>query len=272
MNNVRALGGSAIACGVVGLDPAGRQLLRLLEDLGVDQRGVFRSRGEATTRKTRILAHQQQVVRLDREDEGQRQSRAAARARGFLLANLWKADVVVLSDYGKGFITPELLNIIAGVRQRRPFPLVIDPKHGNFAHYHRPSLVTPNRDEASHASGVEVRDLASLARAGRALLEKWQAEAVLITRGEEGMSLFTEGGKPRHFPTVAQHVYDVTGAGDTVIATCALALAAGASLPAAAVLANHAAGIVVGEVGTSTVSARQLRADLRQRSPHARKI
>ena len=269
MHNVRALGGQVLACGVVGGDPAGRHLVDDLRQLGVDVAGVMRS-GEATIRKTRIIAHQQQVVRLDREDAAQRDGRAAARARGFLLAAVRRADVVVISDYGKGLVTPPLLAALAALRARSPFRLIIDPKQVNFAYYRRATLVTPNRDEASQASGIEIRDAASLARAGAALLERWEAEAVLITRGEHGMSLFTRGPAERHFPTMARHVYDVTGAGDTVIATCALALGAGASLEAAARLANHAAGIVVGEVGTATVSAEQLRADLRERGAERR--
>ena len=270
MHNVRALGGQVLACGVVGGDPAGRHLVDDLRQLGVDVAGVMRSGAEATIRKTRIIAHQQQVVRLDREDAAQRDGRAAARARGFLLAAVRRADVVVISDYGKGLVTPPLLAALAALRARSPFRLIIDPKQVNFAYYRRATLVTPNRDEASQASGVEIRDAASLARAGAALLERWEAEAVLITRGEQGMSLFTRGAAERHFPTMARHVYDVTGAGDTVIATCALALGAGASLEAAARLANHAAGIVVGEVGTATVSAEQLRADLRERGAERR--
>jgi D-beta-D-heptose 7-phosphate kinase/D-beta-D-heptose 1-phosphate adenosyltransferase len=265
IHNLRALGGQVVACGVVGADPAGRQLVDDLRRLGANVAGVVRSREAATTRKTRIIAHQQQVVRLDREDAAQGDGRAAARARGFLLANLARADVVVISDYGKGLITPPLLAALAAVRARRPFPLVVDPKKVNFPHYRRPSLVTPNRDEASQAAGIDIRDARSLARAGSELLERWEAEAVLITRGEQGMSLFVPGAAERHFPTAARKVFDVTGAGDTVVATCALALGAGASLETAAVLANHAAGIVVGEVGTATVTAKQLRADLRGR-------
>lgn len=262
VNNLRALGGQVTACGVVGADATGRQLVDDLRALGVAVDGVVQSRTAGTIRKTRIIAHQQQVVRLDREDPGQGTSNAAARARGFLLANAGHADVVVISDYGKGLITPALLAALAAVRTRRPFPLVIDPKRLNFPHYRNASLVTPNRDEASQASGVDIRDGDSLSRAGAVLLEQWQAEAVLITRGEEGMSLFIPGKPERHFPTVARHVYDVTGAGDTVVAACALALGAGAGLETAAVLANHAAGIVVGEVGTAVVTAAQLRADL----------
>jgi D-beta-D-heptose 7-phosphate kinase/D-beta-D-heptose 1-phosphate adenosyltransferase len=263
VHNIRALGGAVVACGVVGADAAGRDLLDELRRIGADPSGVVQSRAAVTTRKTRIIAHQQQVVRLDREDEQRRDSSAAARARGFLFAHLGDADVVVISDYGKGLVTPELLAALAAVRRRRPFPLLIDPKKANFAHYRGASLLTPNRDEASQAAGIEIRDAASLARAGAELLARWQAEAVLITRGEHGMSLFARGAPARHFPTVARQVYDVTGAGDTVVAACALALGAGASLEAAAVLANHAAGIVVGEVGTATVTAAQLRADLR---------
>lgn len=262
MHNVRALGGQVIACGVVGADAAGRELVHELRRLGVDVAGVIQSRGAATTRKTRIIAHQQQVVRLDREDAAQADSTAAARARGFLLGNVHSADVVVVSDYGKGLITPALLAALAALRARRAFPLVIDPKKVNFAHYRLPSLVTPNRDEASLAAGIDIGDGRSLSRAGAALLERWQAEAVLITRGEQGMSLFVPGAAERHFSTVARRVYDVTGAGDTVVATCALALGAGAGLETAAILANHAAGIVVGEVGTATVSAQQLKTDV----------
>jgi D-beta-D-heptose 7-phosphate kinase/D-beta-D-heptose 1-phosphate adenosyltransferase len=266
LHNLRSLGGAAIACGTVGDDANGRRLLEELTRIGADASGVFRTRDGATTCKTRIIAHQQQVVRLDREESGRADSRGAARARGYLLSNLLRADVVVISDYGKGLINEGLLRTLAAVRRRRPFPLIIDPKQINFAHYRCASLVTPNRDEASRASGIEIEDEASLARAGAELLRGWEAEAVLVTRGEEGMSLFRPDSLPRHFPTVAQQVFDVTGAGDTVLATCALALGAGASWETTALLANHAAGIVVGVVGTATVTVPQLRADLRDRS------
>jgi D-glycero-beta-D-manno-heptose-7-phosphate kinase len=262
VHNVRSLGGRATACGVVGRDAAGRRLLDGLREIGADIAGVFAGADDATTCKTRIIAHQQQVVRLDREVGDGPDGGAGARARGFLLASLWQPDVVVLSDYGKGMITPDLLDSLAALRERRPFALVVDPKQGNFPHYRSASLVTPNLLEASQASGIEIRDEASLSRAGRALLERWQAEAVLVTRGEQGMSLFRRGKPAVHIPTTARRVYDVTGAGDTVIATCALALGAGADLETAALLANHAAGIVVGEIGTATVGAAELRARL----------
>lgn len=269
VNNIRSLGGRATACGVVGADVAGGRILAELARIGADASGVVRGRRDQTTRKTRIIAHQQQVVRLDREDGERARGAAAARARGFLLANLWQADVVVISDYGKGVVTPELLAALALARTKRPFRLVVDPKRANFPSYRGASVLTPNREEASQASGIDIRDEQSLLRAGAELLRRWEAEAVLVTRGEQGMSLFRRDRPARHFPTVARHVFDVTGAGDTVVATLALALGAGANLESAAVLANHAAGIVVGEVGTATVTARQLRDDLAAAPPPA---
>jgi D-beta-D-heptose 7-phosphate kinase/D-beta-D-heptose 1-phosphate adenosyltransferase len=263
-SNIVALGGRVQLCGVVGDDVAGQHLLAALRGIGVNTDGVVRTRDEATTRKTRIIAHQQQVVRLDREDERRYRGRAAARARGTMLAHLWDADVVVVSDYGKGVVSPELLAALAAAQARRAFSLVVDPKRVNFPHYRRPSLITPNREEASEAAGIEIRDDASLERAGVELLRCWEAGAVLITRGEQGMSLFRPRQATRHFPTAARRVFDVTGAGDTVVATCAIAIGAGAPLETAAVLANHAAGVVVGEIGTATVTAAQLRGDLKR--------
>lgn len=264
VHNIRALGGAAAACGVVGSDPAGRRLLQGLKAVGASAEGVFVARNGTTTRKMRIIAHQQQVVRLDREEECP--GKSAARARAFALAHLRQYSVVVISDYGKGMITREFLEELRAARARRPFLLVIDPKKENFPHYRGASLMTPNREEAGLASGVEIRNAASLCLAGKILLERWEAEAVLITRGEEGMSLFRQGRPVRHFPTVARKVFDVTGAGDTVVATCALALGAGAGLEEAAVLANHAAGIVVGEIGTATVAAARLRREFGRRA------
>ena len=169
----------------------------------------------------------------------------------------------MVSDYGKGTVGPALLDALAGAHARRAFTWVVDPKSGNFSHYRRVSLVKPNLQEAATAAGVEIRDAASLRTAGTRLLERWDAEAVLISRGEHGMALFRRGRPVREFATAARDVFDVTGAGDTVVATCALALGAGATLEEATVLANHAAGIVVGKVGTATVTSAELAAALR---------
>jgi D-beta-D-heptose 7-phosphate kinase/D-beta-D-heptose 1-phosphate adenosyltransferase len=152
------------------------------------------------------------------------------------------------------------------LRGRHRFAYVIDPKRPNFPHYRGASLVKPNLLEASVAAGLEIDDRGSLDEAGKRLLDRWEADSILISRGEAGMTLFKPGARARHFPTVAQEVYDVTGAGDTVLATCALALAAGGTFEEAAILANHAAGVVVGKIGTATVSARELRRALAEPS------
>jgi rfaE bifunctional protein kinase chain/domain len=258
VHNIRALGGRATACGVLGHDVAGRRVLAELKKIGAGTTGVTTSRDTVTVRKTRVIAHNQQVVRFDHEDNCHGAPAAGRRAR-FLERHLWDFDTVVVSDYGKGVITKELLDTLRQLRGARPFRLVVDPKKGNFPYYHGITLATPNLLEAADAAGVDIHDGASLQRAGQRLLAKWDAEAILITRGEHGMTLCTRHTAAQHFATAARQVFDVTGAGDTVVAACALALAAGAALEEAACLANHAAGIVVGKVGTATVSAQELR-------------
>jgi rfaE bifunctional protein kinase chain/domain len=258
VNNVRALGGRATACGVVGRDTAGRRLLDTLRRIGAGTRGVVTARAGVTVRKTRIIAHSQQVVRFDREDAA-RSRGAAVRLARFVERQAGEFDAVVLSDYGKGAINGPLLEVLHAVRARHPFRLIVDPKRPNFAHYRGMTLATPNLLEAAEASGVDIVDDATLRAAGQRLLDRWQAEAILVTRGEQGMTLLQRHGGVRHFPTVARQVFDVTGAGDTVVAVCALSLAAGGQLDEAAFLANHAAGVVVGKVGTATVAPAELR-------------
>jgi len=265
--NVIALGGRAGVCGIVGRDAAGEQLVRALQGVGAATDGVVASRRRPTTQKTRIIAHHQQVVRLDREDLDASDGGSAARVCEFVLRRHARYDVVVVSDYAKGVVGPELLAALADARARRDFTWVVDPKRANFPHYRRASLIKPNREEAAAAAGIDICDAASLRAAGARLLARWEADAVLISRGDEGMALFKRAGRRvavREFPTVAREVFDVTGAGDTVLATCALALGAGASLEEATALANHAAGVAVGKIGTATVSAAELRAAVRR--------
>jgi rfaE bifunctional protein kinase chain/domain len=263
VSNVAALGGRAAVGGVIGRDAAGARLRQELGRLGADTGGVVTTSETATIRKTRIIAQQQQVVRLDREGAPVHDGPAARRLRDWVLHRLRRAQVLVVSDYGKGTVGPALLDALAGAHARRAFTWVVDPKSGNFSHYRRVSLVKPNLQEAAAAAGLEIRDAASLRTAGTRLLERWDAEAVLISRGEQGMALFRRGRPVREFATAARDVFDVTGAGDTVVATCALALGAGATLEEATVLANHAAGVVVGKVGTAIVTSAELAAALR---------
>jgi D-beta-D-heptose 7-phosphate kinase/D-beta-D-heptose 1-phosphate adenosyltransferase len=259
VSNIAALGGRAAACGIVGRDPAGVLLRQALRKLGAATDGLVVSRHGETVQKTRIIAHHQQVVRLDRERAHGPDGASARGVRDFVLRHRRRFDVLVVSDYGKGAIGAELLEALAEAHRRAPFTWLVDPKRINFPHYRRASLVKPNREEAAQASGVDIRDPASLREAGARLLARWEAGAVLISRGEEGMALFRPGGVLEEFPTVAREVFDVTGAGDTVLATCALALGAGGTLEEATVLANHAAGVVVGKVGTATLSSAELR-------------
>ncbi len=260
-HNIRALGGRSAVCGTVGRDEAGRRILADLKRIGAGTTGMVTSTNAPTARKTRVIAHNQQVVRIDRERTDGSIS-ARSRLVRYLERHVTGFDAVVVSDYGKGVITEDLLAVLRAVRARRPFRLIVDPKKANFDHYRGITLATPNLGEAADAAGIAIRDAQSLRTAGTRLLERWDAEAVLVTRGEEGMTLFTRQGRVRHLPTTARQVFDVTGAGDTVVATCALGLAAGAGLDEAALLANYAAGVVVGKVGTAAVSARELREEI----------
>lgn len=257
--NIRALGGRAAIVGVVGADAHGRRIVGELRAIGVEISGLVRG-SVPTIRKTRILAHQQQVVRLDREP-GTLAERLGRAVVDRVVRGLGAFDGVVVSDYNKGVVTPELLGALAERRGAKPM-LFVDPKRGNFAHYARATLLKPNLEAAAAAAEIEIRDEASLRRAGERLLERWRSQAVLISRGEEGMTLFRENRPMRHFPTAAREVFDVTGAGDTVLSTAALALAAGSSFEDAALLANRAAGIVIAKLGTATPSVEELRAEI----------
>lgn len=261
--NVRALGGNVVICGLVGNDQTGRRLLQELNTNGTSTAGVTTSSATLTTSKTRIIAHSQQVVRLDHEQHQVPNHRAQSRILAFLRNHVTEFDVVVISDYGKGVVDAEVLTLLADLRKVHGFFYLIDPKRRNFPHYRGATLVKPNAEEAGLAAGLEIRDEATLHQAGIRLLELWQSEAVLVSRGEHGMSLFKPAEHIIHFPTVAREVFDVTGAGDTVLATCALALGAGATPEEATILANHAAGVVVGKVGTAIVSPAELQAALR---------
>ncbi len=267
VTNIRALGGRVTVCGVVGKDQAGRLLRKALRGHGAGVEGMLTSSRYETISKTRIIAHSQQVVRLDRDPTESLSARVRARLRTFIQRHIHDCDVCVVSDYGKGLIEAELLDLLATLRRQRDFVYVIDPKRQNFGHYHGASLIKPNKEEAGQATQIDIVNDAALHQAGSQLLELWDTEAVLVSRGEEGMSLFQPDRRAAHFSTTAREVFDVTGAGDTVIAVCALALGAGAGLEAATILANHAAGVVVGKVGTASVNPKELKTALRTPQP-----
>jgi D-glycero-beta-D-manno-heptose-7-phosphate kinase len=260
--NVRSLGGSAVLVGLVGRDAAGGHVQDALRAAGVLPRLVT-APDRPTTVKTRIVAHSQQVVRADREESRDAAGAAAEAIRETLRAELAGCDALVVSDYQKGVVTAPLLRALLPLARRQRRPVLVDPKVRHFALYRGVTLVTPNQLETEQATGIRLRDDDDLRAAGRRILSLLGCRAALVTRGEQGMSLFERGQPPFHVRATAREVFDVTGAGDTVIATLALALAAGASLAEAAVLANAAAGVVVGKVGTAQVSADEVRAALR---------
>jgi D-beta-D-heptose 7-phosphate kinase/D-beta-D-heptose 1-phosphate adenosyltransferase len=258
VNNIHALGGGVSLCGIVGDDEMSQKVFQKLNDMGIAAQGVFVGKGRQTTVKTRIIGHHQQLVRIDRETTEELKGPALRNISEFLKKNMDHFDGMVLSDYGKGLLTKELIRrTIRKAREEGKF-VMVDPKVKNFYFYKGATVVTPNTAEASAASGVIIHDLPTLRKAGRLLLRRLNCDALVITRGEEGMAIFEPHQEPFLVPTVAKEVYDVTGAGDTVIGTMALALGAGAGVIEAAKLANFAAGIVVGKVGTATVHRDEL--------------
>ncbi len=258
VNNIHSLGGKVSLCGVVGDDEMGEKIIKELAEMGIGMHGIFVEQGRQTTTKTRIIAHQQQVVRIDREATDHLKVPTLRNLSEFLKKNMEGFNGVILSDYGKGLLTKELIRAtIRRAREMKKF-IMVDPKLKNFSHYKGATVITPNAAEASAASGILINDLSSLKRAGSMLLKKLGCDVLVITRGEEGIAIFEPHQEPFLVSTVAKEVYDVTGAGDTVIGTMALALGAGARVIEAAKLANYAAGIVVGKIGTATVNRKEL--------------
>lgn len=267
--NAASVGATVTVCGVVGQDAGGDALREMLRDRGASIDGVIAESGRPTTQKTRVIAHQQQVVRFDREQRSAIDPKTRAALLEYLESRLSQTDCVIVSDYAKGVVSDELMRRLVAAAARRRATILVDPKVPNMAWYRGAHIVTPNHLEASQASGIDIADDAGLARAGRTLLKELEAEAVLITRGEHGMSLFERSGTTVHIPTVAKQVFDVTGAGDTVIATLAAARAVGANLAEAATLANLAAGVVVGIVGTAVITPDALHRQIDTVSPEA---
>ena len=263
--NLVALETPAELFGAIGADDAARKLLKLLAEQNIGCAGLVKTRLRHTSIKTRIVAHQQQVVRIDRETRGPLDSGGTDRLLEAFKARLSKADAVIVGDYGKGVVTQPLLNKIKTLCRQRGVWLSLDPKPVHHLNLSNLSLITPNRKEAFELAVLpdETRNAdpfadKNLMLVAERLLNELRPAVLLITLGELGMLLCQRGQKPFHIPTVAQEVFDVSGAGDTVIASFTLAIAAGASPVEAAILSNHAAGIVVGKVGTAITTPREL--------------
>lgn len=258
-NNIRALGGKVILAGVVGTDAAAERMLAILKKEGVDTKLLIRDGSRPTITKTRVIAHNQQVVRIDREDPMELSGKVVAHLLNGIERVMKTVDAVIVSDYNKGLLTDTLSQGVIALAQKYKKPVTGDPKPENIMKFKGVTLISPNQMEAEKASGIKISNLASLHAAGTRILELLHCGAVLITRGEEGMALFERGGHVSHIPTVAQEVYDVSGAGDTVISTLTLGLAAGGNFRESSVAANCAAGITVGEVGVATTTQAELK-------------
>lgn len=258
--NIRALGANPRLVGVAGEDAVAGILREELRREGLGDEGVLPDPGRPTSLKTRVVARGQHVVRTDFESRDGLAGEVAEAVGRRAEEELARADAVVISDYGKGVVTQSLLDRLLPGARRRGIPVCVDPKDTHFNAYVEVAVITPNQHEAAEVLGFKLRDEASLQRAGETLLERLRGECVLITRGADGMSLFERGGRRTDFPVAARRVYDVTGAGDTVVGTYAVSLAAGAEPREAALLATHAAGLVVAEVGTAVPDRERLRA------------
>ena len=262
VHNLAALGAKPVLCGVIGDDPTGRSIVEEIEKMGLVTEGILVDTERPTSIKTRVVAQNQQVVRFDRETRKDVSPENISRLISFIKTHLDRMDAIVVSDYGKGVISGNLMADLRSVvhpKGKGSIAIAVDPKTGNFEYYHGVDIITPNHHEAGLFCRFEIVDEKSLISAGEMMLSKLGCRSVLITQGREGMTLFENGGEIIHIPTVAKKVFDVTGAGDTVIGTFVLGLSAGLDFRSAAVLSNFAAGIVVGEVGTSTVSAEELK-------------
>ena len=248
-NNVASLGGIPLMVGVIGDDEAGKAFQALARDGSFPLDGVLVDPARPTTVKTRVIAHHQHVVRVDKEVKQDVGEQIQERILEVLRRHVGTLDAIILEDYNKGVIVKNLIRELVEFARRSRKTVTVDPKFNNFFEYKQVTVFKPNRKETEEALGIRLHDQRSVEQAGRTLMERLQAESVLLTLGESGMSLFERGGEATHVPTAARKVADVSGAGDTVISTLTMALAAGASIKEASSLANFAGGVVCGEVG-----------------------
>lgn len=268
--NLRNIGASVSLCGFVGDDEEAQVVYRLLEQDGISREGIMVDRTRPTCLKTRVIAHSQQVVRIDRES---RAPVANSLREGFAAvvdAQVEQSKALILSDYGKGAVSPTLMQRLAKAADQKRLglgvrPLVVDPHPTNYSIYSHISVAKPNRKEAEAGSGVKIVDRQSALEAGRKLCERWDSDMVMVTLGEDGLVIVRRGSDAGVFlETVAREVFDVSGAGDTVTALFTGAISVGASVEVAGDLANIAAGVVVSEIGTAPISLERLKREIQR--------
>ncbi len=256
-HNILSLGGKVFIAGAIGRDDIGKILINKLSERGFNTDGIVIDGSRPTTVKTRVIAHNQQVVRFDKEVRADIGRSTLSLILHYVKSCLPEIKGIIISDYCKGIITRSLIKKLLELTRSKVF-IAADPKIGHFDYYKGLSLITPNINEASFGSGIDITDEKTLIAAGRTLLKKLQCRAVIITRGDKGMTLFEKNGAVTNIPTCAREVYDVSGAGDTVIAALTLCHSAGADLKDAAIIANHAAGVVVGKMGTAVATQQEI--------------
>jgi rfaE bifunctional protein kinase chain/domain len=258
-NNIKSLGAVPLLVGVIGDDNSGKLLRQTIEEMGFSTSGIVKDEERSTTVKTRVIAHNQHVVRIDRESRSDISSVIEEKLLFTMRRQMKNIDAIILEDYNKGVITEHLITEIVKLAHEHNTIVTVDPKAKNFFTYNNVTVFKPNRKETEDALGINLESEANVVQAGKTLLEKLHAKNILLTRSEKGMTLFASDGSINHIPTKARKVADVSGAGDTVIATLTLALASGATIHEAAILANHAGGIVCGEVGIVPISKEGLK-------------
>jgi len=256
-NNIAVLGGEVYIVGTVGVDEMSLVLLSELKKRNINTNYLVKDNTRPTITKTRVIARSQQLLRIDHEKIHNIDSLHEKKILEEMKNAIKKMDIIIVSDYGKGLITKNLFSEIVKIAKESKKYIIVDPKPMHREYYYGCDLMTPNYDEACRMSMLEEEQWKDFMKVGKSLVSKYKCD-MLVTRGERGMSLFPKDGKDEHIPTKAKEVYDVTGAGDTVIATLALSICAGANLQEAAIIANFAAGIVVGKIGTSTVNSNEL--------------
>ncbi len=258
-SNLTSLGGRVMMASVVGRDANGQTVKRLLESQDIATNHILLANDRQTIVKTRVIAHHQQVVRIDREDRSFIPEELRSDMIESVRESIADIDAIIVSDYAKGMISRHLMEQVVSIARPAGVPVCVDTKDRNFPYYKDVTAITPNIKKLSFGSGIKIEKQDDVIRAATKVKQELNCSLVLATRGEEGMSLFEDDGRVIHIPTAAKKVFDVTGAGDTVIACFALALAAGATPLESAILANTAAGIAVGEVGAASVSLETLR-------------
>jgi len=265
-HNLQSLGGKVFIAGTIGSDDTGKILTTTPTEKGFNTDGIIIDSERPTTVKTRLIAHRQQVVRFDREVQSDISRSTSSLLLEYVASCLPHIKGIIISDYCKGLITKPLVKAIIELTKSKVF-IATDPKIGHFNYYKNLSLLTPNLNEASFGSGIDIKDEKTLIDAGRELIKKLNCKSLIITRGDEGMTIFEKNNRITHIPTCAREVYDVSGAGDTVIATLTLSHSAGLSMKEAAVVANHAAGIVVGKMGTAVTNQEEILKSMKECKP-----